>query len=274
MLVMRLPILAAAILILSLTLPNLEVVSASDKPSVSFSVETDRKSYVRGEVVRITLNAKNTGVETVTYSFGNECEGFRIMILNSTGSNLGVSGFGPPVCRYATRTLAIQPGQTTIVASGDWNTSQPISLLDKNGFAISPFPVAIPRGKYSVVGVLNYLSAGLSQQLASENIIIHYTSDTDTTHPTWPSGATLTASNMTQSSSFLSWTPAEDNVGVIGYGITANGTAIFCCERGDTTSVAIFFLEPGTTYLFKVVAADSSANWNMDGPTVTVTTPP
>src|SRR5205809_466239 len=183
---MRLPILAAAILILSLTLPNLEVVSASDKPSVSFSVETDRKSYVRGEVVRITLNAKNTGVETVTYSFGNECEGFRIMILNSTGSNLGVSGFGPPVCRYATRT----------------------------------------------------------------------------------------ASNMTQSSSFLSWTPAEDNVGVIGYGITANGTAIFCCERGDTTSVAIFFLEPGTTYLFKVVAADSSANWNMDGPTVTVTTPP
>src|SRR5206468_6187112 len=269
---MRLSIWAAAILILSLTLPNLEVVSASDKPSVSFSVETDRKSYVRGEVVHITLNAKNTGVETVTYSFGSECEGFRIIILNSTGSNLGVSGFGPP-CRYIPHTLAVQPGQTTIVASEDWNTSRPIWLLDKYGFGISIFPVTVPRGKYSVVGFLCYLSAGL-QQLASENIIIHYTSDTDTTPPTWPSGATLTASNITRTSSFLSWTPAEDNVAVLGYGVTHNGTAFFCCERGETTSVAITWLQPRTTYLFKVVAADSSLNWNMDGPTVTVTTPP
>src|SRR5436309_16128157 len=95
---MRLSIWAAAILILSLTLPNLEVVSASDKPSVSFSVETDRKSYVRGEVVHIPLNEKNTGVKTVTSSFGRECEGFRIVVLNSTGSILGVSGLGLPCC--------------------------------------------------------------------------------------------------------------------------------------------------------------------------------
>lgn len=94
---------------------------------------------------------------------------------------------------------------------------------------------------------------------------------TDSNPPTWPSGSTLRASGTTRTGTTLSWTAAQDDIGVTGYKIYKNGTEL-ATVTGAVYSYEVTGLSPSTTYAFQVQAGDADGNWSNDGPAVTVKT--
>jgi fibronectin type 3 domain-containing protein len=77
----------------------------------------------------------------------------------------------------------------------------------------------------------------------------------DTTAPTAPDDLSATAPSSSQVN--LLWTPSTDNVGVVGYEITRNGTKLATVNQfsfGDATVIA------GTTYTYGVTAIDAAGN--------------
>ncbi|AOY76052.1 fibronectin type III domain-containing protein [Clostridium formicaceticum] len=90
--------------------------------------------------------------------------------------------------------------------------------------------------------------------------------------PTWPSG-NLTASNVTQTGLTLTWSGAQDNVGVTNYKIF-KGAELMATVTGSVYVYDLTGLTAGTDYTFKVEAGDAAGNWSSDGPSVTVTTVP
>jgi len=92
----------------------------------------------------------------------------------------------------------------------------------------------------------------------------------DSQAPTW-TAPTLTLSNITKDSVFLSWTTATDNTGVTRYKIYINGYA-YREVLGNTLSYTVTGLSPSTQYAFSVQAGDAANNWSVNGPVGTVTT--
>ena len=94
----------------------------------------------------------------------------------------------------------------------------------------------------------------------------------DTQAPTWPQGSTLTASGTTFSATTLTWTAAQDNIGVTGYKIYRNSeqTPVATVIGALTTTVSS--LSPQTTYTFRVEAYDAASNPSTTGPSTQVTT--
>lgn len=98
----------------------------------------------------------------------------------------------------------------------------------------------------------------------------------DTSPPTAPTGLTATATGPTGIS--LAWQASTDNVGVTGYTVYRDSTAI-ATVSGSTLSYADSGLTPGTTYTYTVTASDASANVSppsapASATTLSDTTPP
>ncbi|MDF9409522.1 S-layer homology domain-containing protein [Pelotomaculum isophthalicicum JI] len=91
----------------------------------------------------------------------------------------------------------------------------------------------------------------------------------DTTPPYWTNGS-LTPSGITKNSVSLTWSDAQDNVGVAGYQIIGSGSVV-ATVYGDTT-YNITGLTASTPYTFRVQAFDALGNYSTDGPSVDVTT--
>jgi hypothetical protein len=77
----------------------------------------------------------------------------------------------------------------------------------------------------------------------------------DTTAPSTPSG--LATSNPTQTGLTLSWNASTDNVGVAGYDVTVNGSAV---GSPSSTSFTLTGLSCGTSYTLGVAARDAAGN--------------
>jgi fibronectin type 3 domain-containing protein len=93
----------------------------------------------------------------------------------------------------------------------------------------------------------------------------------DTTAPTPPTSVTATPVSETQID--LSWSGANDNVGVTGYRIFRNGGATPIATVGASpTTYSNTGLTAGTTYSYTVKAVDASGNVSNASPTATVTT--
>ena len=88
----------------------------------------------------------------------------------------------------------------------------------------------------------------------------------DTTPPTAPSN--LIASNITQNSLTISWSPSSDNVGVASYDIYQNGNFSFSTSATTFTSTG---LSAGTMYNYRIIAYDEANNASTEA-TITVTT--
>ena len=79
----------------------------------------------------------------------------------------------------------------------------------------------------------------------------------DSTAPTWPQDAQLSAGRTTRDAIELSWTAATDNVGVLGYRVE---TATGLTWTTNTPSLTADQLMSETQYDFSVVALDAAGN--------------
>ena len=91
----------------------------------------------------------------------------------------------------------------------------------------------------------------------------------DTTPPTAPPSLTATGTDFTSVS--LSWGASADNVGVTGYTVLRNGTAVATLS-GTTTSYTDTGLAPGTAYTYQVMASDAAGNVSQPSNTLPVST--
>ncbi|HHW00653.1 MAG TPA: hypothetical protein GXX36_14035 [Clostridiaceae bacterium] len=89
--------------------------------------------------------------------------------------------------------------------------------------------------------------------------------------PYWSQESTLIATDIDDLSITLTWTGAEDEVGVTEYRIF-NGPELIKTVDGSVNSIVITGLTPGETYRFIVKAGNALNLWSLDGPVVNVTT--
>jgi hypothetical protein len=91
----------------------------------------------------------------------------------------------------------------------------------------------------------------------------------DTSPPSVPGGLSATATSATRVD--LSWSAAQDDVGVARYRVYRNGTQV---GAPTTTSFSDTTAAPDTTYSYTVDAVDAAGNSSAQSAPVTVTTPP
>lgn len=84
----------------------------------------------------------------------------------------------------------------------------------------------------------------------------------DTQAPTAPSS--VSASGITSSAANISWNASSDNVGVTGYDVSVNGSAV---GTTTATSYTLSGLSAGTSYSVSVVAKDAAGNTSAAGST-------
>ncbi|MEF3311490.1 fibronectin type III domain-containing protein [Paenibacillus sp. GYB004] len=93
----------------------------------------------------------------------------------------------------------------------------------------------------------------------------------DRTAPVWPAGSVIHAPAVGHNAVRLEWTPAVGETGLIRYVLYQDGAPL---PGGSESPANIRGLTPGTSYVFKVEAADLSGNRTTDGPYVTIQTKP
>jgi parallel beta-helix repeat protein len=115
--------------------------------------------------------------------------------------------------------------------------------------------------------VVAFDAAG-NRSSSSNSIDIGVTaSSADTQAPTVP--ASLTVTSVTDSSVSLSWKASTDNVGVVGYRIYRDGSAVATTSSTGWTDSG---LKSGSRYSYHVTALDAAGNESAASQTVTATT--
>ena len=103
----------------------------------------------------------------------------------------------------------------------------------------------------------------------------------DRSVPRFPEDARVRASDVGQTSVTLHWTPATDDLSVIGYRVYVNGqpvegavpfTPINSADTTADTTFTVTGLQPDTTYRFTVQAGDVANRWTGSGPSARVET--
>ena len=145
--------------------------------------------------------------------------------------------------------------------TGSFTPGDTLTLATQNAATI---PVTGVRGP----GLESYGG----QTIANVALAAGGTTTLDIGAPTWPSGSTLTASAITQTTLTLNWSAATDNVGVTAYRVLRNGALIATLGGGVTTYNATGLVK-NTTYTFRVQAVDA-AGYITSGPSVSARTLP
>jgi PQQ-dependent dehydrogenase (s-GDH family) len=104
----------------------------------------------------------------------------------------------------------------------------------------------------------------------SNNLDVTTLQAPDLQAPSVPNG--LSASNITQNSLSLDWSPSTDNVGVEGYDVYQNGVKINTVLV-NSTSFNVTGLQAAVAYTFVVLAKDLAGNTSAPSSSVIITTP-
>ncbi|MGC4770426.1 fibronectin type III domain-containing protein [Micromonospora sp. DT44] len=94
----------------------------------------------------------------------------------------------------------------------------------------------------------------------------------DSERPTAPGPITVTAIDTT--SVELTWTASTDNVGVVGYAVSALFEDTGRAYSTDTTTIRLTDLLPSRTYTLSVAGLDAAGNRSVSNPTLRLTMPP
>jgi chitodextrinase len=166
-------------------------------------------------------------------------------------------------------------------ANHSMSTTQPeLDALASNGGstqtlaipAASPAVNAIPTSVSGCTGTTDQRGTARPQgtgcDIGAYEVI---TSSGDTQPPTTPTG--LTATSVTSNAVTLTWKKSTDNVGVTGYTIYRNGTAVGSTGGAAATTFTDATAAPSTVYSYAVDAFDASGNHSPLSASIPVTTP-
>jgi chitodextrinase len=178
------------------------------------------------------------------------------------GSSVGQ----PPVISFFKGPSAITAGQTAMLS---WNVTGANSISIDNG-------VGDVSGKTSVSvspsGTTTYkLTAANSTGTATAVATVAVNSAaTDIQPPTTPT--LISAVAISAGESDLSWTASADNIGVAGYQIVRNGSAVKSVS-GSLLSYADTSVTANTSYTYSIKAYDAAGNYSNASNARAVTTP-
>jgi fibronectin type 3 domain-containing protein len=171
-------------------------------------------------------------------------------------------------------------GQTLTGDNGTWSGTQPLSYADQwrrcdqagancsdiTGATAQAYTlVSADLGKTIRFVVTASNDAGSSTATSSQTSGV-----VDSSPPSPPTN--LVANAIGPNRVDLGWTASNDNVGVAGYTIYRNGTAI--ATLSGTTSYSDTTVSPVTAYTYTVDAYDSAQNHSARSTSASVTTPP
>jgi chitodextrinase len=95
----------------------------------------------------------------------------------------------------------------------------------------------------------------------------------DETPPYWPPPKSLSAVTSNVTSIELTWSDAEDNVGIYSYNLYIfRGGQWQMVTQVDYKPFTVTCLTPNTSFVFKMEAQDYAANESTDGPSATIST--
>jgi acid phosphatase type 7 len=171
-------------------------------------------------------------------------------------------------------------GQVLTGDNGTWSGTEPISYSDQwrrcdtagancsdiSGATAQTYTlVSADLGKTIRFAVTASNAGGSSTATSSQSAIV-----VDSSPPSAPTN--LAGNAIGPNRVDLSWTASNDNVGVSGYTIYRNGTAL-ATVSAPTTTYSDTTVNPSTTYTYTVDAFDAAQNHSSQSSPVTVTTP-
>jgi acid phosphatase type 7 len=219
-----------------------------------------------GNTVRVAVTASNTAGSSTATSDATA------VITNP--SPIPPSNTSPP-----TISGNAVVGQTLSGDNGTWTGTQPINYADQwrrcdqsgatcndiNGATAQTYTlVSADLGKTIRFAVTASNDGGSSTATSSQTTIV-----VDSSPPSPPTNLTGTAIGPNRVD--LSWTAANDNVGVAGYTIYRGGSPI--ATVSGTTTYSDTTVSAATTYTYTVDAFDAAQNHSAQSSPVTVTTP-
>jgi chitodextrinase len=142
--------------------------------------------------------------------------------------------------------------------------------LTVDGFEVGTYAWTTTEGTLADLKAGSVILVAVSPRDAADNVGMPLTATVsvpDVEVPTWPEA--FASWSATQNTVTLTWSQAQDNVGVSGYRVYQLDTLV--AETGSTSAV-ISNLEPGQSYPFTIQAGDTSGNWSEDGPSATAIT--
>ncbi len=159
------------------------------------------------------------------------------------------------------RTSGPIAGKGTIAAGSfaDWDVT---ALVSGNG--ASSFVLATTGADGA-----NFASREHATSSQRPQLIVTFTPVSDSGPPTAPAGLTAQATGPTQAG--LSWSAANDDIGVTGYEVYRDGALV--ATLGNVTSFADTGLSPSTTYSYVVRALDAAGNRSAPSDPANVITP-
>jgi chitodextrinase len=185
-------------------------------------------------------------------------------------SKYALSGGAPvitsPLTLTATANVALSPTYT--ITADNSPTSYDASGLPA-GLSVDT-TTGVISGTPTTTGTTNVtLSAINAAGTGSATLVITVNPPGgDTAPPTAPTS--LVASDVTQTSLTLTWSPATDDVGVTGYVVYLNGTSI---GTASSTSFNVTGLSAATSYSLTVTAQDAAGNSSDASAPLAVNTP-
>lgn len=226
-------------------------------------------------VVRVTVANQSTGtpdlvITSVDMVPASPVSGSQVLF-SATVKNQGTATTPAGVKHGARFRIG---GQTVAWHGNDTTTTispgQSVVLAANNGPTGSPYWVAV-EGAQTVTAEMDDLKLIAETDDTNNTLDKPFTvnAPADTQAPSVPAGVQAAAVNSSQVN--ISWQASTDNVGVAGYWIKRNGTAIAFVS--GTTSYVDTAVQPSGTYSYAVAAIDAAGNASAYSSEVSVQTP-
>ncbi len=195
----------------------------------------------------------------------------------ATASTLGTPGTGKKLT-ITNNTFAsgannrIEAGVVTITGNTFNSRLEAVAGATLNGAAITDAASAQTAAQ-AVLSANTFTGSDAKIVIYDTQNDILYDSAAVASAPSWPTGSTLTPSNIAQNGLTLTWSAATDNAGVTGYKVYQDGMELTTVD-GDILTYDVTGLTADTQYTFTVQAGNAAGNWSTDGPSTTLSTLP
>jgi chitodextrinase len=257
---------------LNSTNPQLGALQANGGPTQTMALPLQSRAV---NAIPATVSGCNGSIDQrgVTRPQGAGCDMGAFEVVQSGGDTQ------PPTTPTGLATTSVSSGSVGLAwsASTDnigvagYTVYRNGSAIDTTGVTTTTYTDSTVAPSTTYTYKVDAFDAAANHSTQSAPVSVTTPAQADTTPPTTPTG--LAATSVSASSVGLAWNASTDNVGVTGYTVYRNGTAIGT-TGGTTTSYTDSTVAPSTTYSYTVDAFDLAGNHSAQSASVSVTTPP